>query len=95
MFRRCEVWQAHVGPGSWPDCDMLPLGKIGIGFHKIGRGNNTLIQANTVGESTNSFFVYQQVYDENGKPIEGMYRLFYTFFVVNTEIFDRFHFQTL
>ena len=23
MFRRCEVWQAHVGPGSWPDCDML------------------------------------------------------------------------
>lgn len=28
---------------------------------KIGRGNNTLIQANTVGESTNSFFVYQQV----------------------------------
>ena len=40
---------------------------------KISRGNNTLIQANTVGKATNSFFVYQQVYDENGKPIEGMY----------------------
>lgn len=40
---------------------------------KISRGNNTKIQANTVGEATNSFFVYQQVYDENGKPIEGMY----------------------
>jgi len=34
MFRRCELWQAHVKPGCWPDCDMLPLGKIGIGFKK-------------------------------------------------------------
>lgn len=33
MFRRCEIWQAHVSPGCWPDCDMLPLGHIGIGFH--------------------------------------------------------------
>lgn len=32
MFERCEVWQKHVGPGCWPDCDMLPLGRIGIGF---------------------------------------------------------------
>lgn len=40
---------------------------------KISRGNNTLIQANTVGQSTNAFFVYQQVYDEAGKPIEGVY----------------------
>lgn len=34
MFFRCELWQTHVGPGSWPDCDMLPLGKIGIGFRR-------------------------------------------------------------
>lgn len=33
MFERCEVWQAWVGPGSWPDCDMLPLGRIGMGWH--------------------------------------------------------------
>jgi len=39
----------------------------------ISRGNSTNIMANTVGQPTNSFFVYQQVYDENGKPIEGMY----------------------
>ncbi len=32
MFERCEVWQKHVGPGCWPDCDMLPLGKLGRGF---------------------------------------------------------------
>ncbi|MDR2505491.1 MAG: glycoside hydrolase family 27 protein [Oscillospiraceae bacterium] len=33
MFDRCEVWQRHVSPGCWPDCDMLPLGHIGMGFH--------------------------------------------------------------
>ena len=32
MFDRCEKWQSHVRPGSWPDCDMLPLGKIGKHF---------------------------------------------------------------
>ncbi len=32
MFERCEIWQKHVGDGSWPDCDMLPLGKLGRGF---------------------------------------------------------------
>lgn len=39
----------------------------------ISRGNSTKIQAYKVGEATNSFFVYQQVYDENGKPLEGVY----------------------
>ena len=39
----------------------------------ISRGNATLIQANKVGMPRNSFFVYQQVYDANGRPIEGMY----------------------
>lgn len=28
MFRLCEKWYAHVGPGCWPDCDMLPLGVL-------------------------------------------------------------------
>lgn len=32
MFERCEVWQRHVGQGNWPDCDMLPLNKLGKGF---------------------------------------------------------------
>jgi hypothetical protein len=30
MFERAEKWAPHVGPGHWPDCDMLPLGHIGI-----------------------------------------------------------------
>jgi hypothetical protein len=36
MFRRCETWQFHVGSRNWPDCDMLPLGHIGMG-HKHPR----------------------------------------------------------
>ena len=32
MFDRCEKWQDHVRPGCWPDCDMLPLGKVGKVF---------------------------------------------------------------
>lgn len=38
---------------------------------KISRGNNTKVQVNKVGYPANSFYVYQQVYDENGKPIEN------------------------
>jgi len=30
MFDRCERWQGRPRPGCWPDCDMLPLGHIGI-----------------------------------------------------------------
>ncbi|TRZ35681.1 glycoside hydrolase family 27 protein [Niallia circulans] len=30
MFERCEKWSGLSGPGYWPDCDMLPLGHIGI-----------------------------------------------------------------
>ncbi|MOA03708.1 Isomalto-dextranase precursor [compost metagenome] len=30
MFERCEKWAPHVGEGAWPDCDMLPLGHLGI-----------------------------------------------------------------
>ena len=41
--------------------------------NKISRGNNAYVQKNKVGEPVNSFFVFQQVYDENGKPIEGCY----------------------
>ncbi|MFD1125566.1 glycoside hydrolase family 27 protein [Lentilactobacillus raoultii] len=30
MFDRAEEWSALSRPGNWPDCDMLPLGHIGI-----------------------------------------------------------------
>lgn len=28
MFSKCRLWQNEVGKGSWPDCDMLPLGRL-------------------------------------------------------------------
>ncbi len=32
MFERCRNWQQYVMDGSFPDCDMLPLGYLGKGF---------------------------------------------------------------
>jgi hypothetical protein len=48
MFRRCELWQRHAAPGCWPDCDMLPLGKIGIGFHHPHSTNFTRDEQRTL-----------------------------------------------
>lgn len=28
MFDRCKAWQSYVKIGNWPDCDMLPLGRL-------------------------------------------------------------------
>ncbi len=28
MFYKCDEWYAWRAPGCWPDCDMLPLGRI-------------------------------------------------------------------
>ncbi len=37
MFSRCRNWQMYTGPGSWADCDMIPLGIINIrAEHGIG-----------------------------------------------------------
>lgn len=30
MFERCNSWSPFIRPGNWPDCDMLPLGRIAI-----------------------------------------------------------------
>lgn len=39
----------------------------------IGSGTGNTVQVQKVGYPANSFYVYQQVYDEAGKPIEGVY----------------------
>lgn len=44
----------------------VPTGGIGGGV-----GNN--IQIHSVGFAPSSFYVYEQVYDENGTPVEGVY----------------------
>lgn len=39
MFDKCKEWASHVGEGHWPDCDMLPLGHIGIKSVEHGVGD--------------------------------------------------------
>ena len=58
-----EITELEAGLQDW----------IQVENSKVSRGNNYKIQANKVGEPLNSFYVYQQVYDENGKPIEGLF----------------------
>lgn len=40
MFDRTAEWAPYVRPGNWPDCDMLPLGHIGIRAVDGGGGDN-------------------------------------------------------
>lgn len=44
---------------------------VEVGGISGGVGNN--IQIHSVGYPMNSFYVYEQVYDENGAPIQGLY----------------------
>jgi len=30
LFDVCEKWYPYVSPGTWPDCDMIPMGRISI-----------------------------------------------------------------
>ncbi|MBN2756627.1 MAG: TonB-dependent receptor [Bacteroidales bacterium] len=46
---------------------------IGVQAGGISGGTGNNIQINSVGYPANSFFVLQQVYDENGMPVEGAY----------------------
>lgn len=48
MFERCEHWQYHVSEGCFPDCDMLPLGKLGKGFGKERDTNFTKEEQKTM-----------------------------------------------
>jgi iron complex outermembrane receptor protein len=44
-----------------------------VGTGGISRGTGSTIQAHKVGYPASSFYVYQQVYDANGKPIENLF----------------------
>ena len=48
MFKRCELWQAHVSKGCYPDCDMLPLGYLGKGFGQERTTNFTKDEQRTM-----------------------------------------------
>lgn len=49
---------------------------VGVGGISSGVGAN--IQAHSVGHPAYSFYVYQQIYDENGAPVEGKFENLYT-----------------
>lgn len=46
---------------------------IGVYTGDISGGTGNTIQIHQVGSASSSFFVYEQVYDQAGKPIEGLY----------------------
>ncbi len=46
---------------------------LGVFVGGISGAVGNMIQIHSVGYPPNSFFVYEQVYDENQKPIEGLY----------------------
>jgi iron complex outermembrane receptor protein len=47
--------------------------KPGNQYYGITGGTGNTILINTVGLPQGSFYVYQQVYDKNGKPIDGLF----------------------
>jgi TonB-dependent starch-binding outer membrane protein SusC len=55
-----------ISPVKGSESNLIQIGGI-----DGGTGNN--IQVLMEGQSTNTFFVYQQIYDQNNKPLEGMY----------------------
>lgn len=46
---------------------------VGVLTGGISGGTGSTIQIHSEGHSSNAFYVYYQVYDENGKPLEGVY----------------------
>lgn len=46
---------------------------VGVETGGIAGGTGNSIQIHSVGYPRNSFYVYEQVYDANGNPIEGLY----------------------
>ena len=70
------TWQLTYNVG-WNHNEITELNTGSVDYvtagDKISRGNNTKIQRHKVGQPINSFYVYQQVYDENGKPLEGVF----------------------
>ncbi len=46
---------------------------LGVETGGISGGVGNFIQMNSVGQPANSFFVFEQVYGTDGKPIQGMY----------------------
>ncbi|MGN1264279.1 MAG: SusC/RagA family TonB-linked outer membrane protein, partial [Muribaculaceae bacterium] len=75
VVTRDFTWQINYNV-TWNDNKITKLttgGDYALTGNDIGAGLSNKVQVNMVGYPTNSFFVYQQVYDGDGNPIEGLY----------------------
>ncbi len=36
-FDLAEEWSSHIGPDSWPDADMIPIGKLALDNRPVGK----------------------------------------------------------
>ena len=69
------TWQVGYNI-TWNDNEITKLADGADFFltgNSIGAGLSNQVQVNKVGYPANSFYIYQQVYDEAGKPLEGVF----------------------
>ncbi|WP_201980964.1 SusC/RagA family TonB-linked outer membrane protein [Hymenobacter rubidus] len=71
------TWDVNVN-GAYNVNKITDLGQQQEGFKGykvggIGGGTGNTIQINAIGQPINSFFVAQQVYGTDGRPVEGLY----------------------
>jgi hypothetical protein len=45
-FELLEEWSSHIGPGSWPDADMIPIGRISLQDRPHGPERQTMLTWN-------------------------------------------------
>ncbi|WP_267405423.1 SusC/RagA family TonB-linked outer membrane protein [Chryseobacterium sp. GM_Chr_2] len=65
-------WEFNVNATHFRS-EVTNLDSSQVLVNSIGGATGTTIQVHTEGYQPNSFYVYQQVYDTAGKPIEGAY----------------------
>ena len=63
---------AHYDPRITTFSDQIQEGYV-VATGGISGGVGNTVQGHTVGYQPSSFYVYQQVYDNNGKPLDGVY----------------------
>ena len=76
-----QDWYWNIGANvAWNRNEITRLtnddeaeGYYGVDTGGYSGGVGGTCQVHQTGQPTNSFYVYQQIYDENGKPIEGLY----------------------
>ncbi|MFW5757447.1 MAG: SusC/RagA family TonB-linked outer membrane protein [Bacteroidota bacterium] len=72
------VWALGLN-GTYSETEITKLTQsedpsyLGVSTGGISGGTGNNIQMHSVGKQPNSFFVFEQVYDQDGNPIEGLY----------------------